>query len=595
MTPRHITASLKYDEAGLFAEHPTDAERIARLADDFAQVWAAKAAEARAAVETPDHLGDLGIVNVRVYGAVGDGVTDDTAAIQAAIDAAGDAGGGTVYLPGGRYLVTQADAFGGGEWALSIISDNITFQGGPGAEIITAQDTSLFWIDGASKPNGTGDWLNHWLLDDSNLTLYEMSTAARGDDRITLSTASDASNFAAGDDIFIRTGQVNTHSTTDPDAELNQVLASNADTGALTLRYPLTRPFAAENYPTGHANAGNPAPFGVSKCTDRIVRNTAIRNLKLTSAATTEAMFAGCHQDGLVIENCTMTCNTILMNMNVFRNFRFNNNVCIMDSETSGDWWLATGVAATDGEIRGNTFWSTSPSANLHLHCCGRVTLAGNRFGRVAATSYVMPCVHVRSRAYGLTIIDNQIDAPGTHGWGIYVGEECTGGGIIANNRINAVESVGIGASGWMYGQNECTGSVSFYNDADDGHIAGGGVGPTVVQTISNWLSEDEQSVTVGTIPAYSWVLGLDVYVQQAFNSDGTDLVNVGRSGSASAYTANVDVSTTGRKTIALASEAGLIDTERTVLATYTNGGSEPTEGRALVSVTYAPIAKTVA
>lgn len=99
-----ISASLKYDEAGLFAEHPTDAERIARLADDFAQVWTAKAAEARAAVETPDHLGDLGIVNVRVYGAVGDGVTDDTAAIQAAIDAIGESVGGALWIPDGRYF-----------------------------------------------------------------------------------------------------------------------------------------------------------------------------------------------------------------------------------------------------------------------------------------------------------------------------------------------------------------------------------------------------------------------------------------------------------------------------------------------------------
>lgn len=103
-----ISASLKYDEAGLFAEHPTDAERIARLADDFAQVWTAKAAEARAAVETPDHLGDLGIVNVRVYGAVGDGVTDDTAAIQAAIDNALSTTGRVVFFPAGTFRITSS-------------------------------------------------------------------------------------------------------------------------------------------------------------------------------------------------------------------------------------------------------------------------------------------------------------------------------------------------------------------------------------------------------------------------------------------------------------------------------------------------------
>ena len=41
--------------------------------------------------------------NVRAFGAVGDGVHDDTAAIQAAIDAASAGLGGVVYLPPGGY------------------------------------------------------------------------------------------------------------------------------------------------------------------------------------------------------------------------------------------------------------------------------------------------------------------------------------------------------------------------------------------------------------------------------------------------------------------------------------------------------------
>ena len=48
------------------------------------------------------------VYNVKSYGAKGDGTTDDTAAIQAAIDAAHAAGGGTVVMPLGTYALTES-------------------------------------------------------------------------------------------------------------------------------------------------------------------------------------------------------------------------------------------------------------------------------------------------------------------------------------------------------------------------------------------------------------------------------------------------------------------------------------------------------
>ena len=66
------------------------------------------------------------------YLATGDGSTNDTTAIQAAIDAAEAAGGGVVYFPEGTYMIART-AGTNDVWGIKVDSDNVTLKGETGS------------------------------------------------------------------------------------------------------------------------------------------------------------------------------------------------------------------------------------------------------------------------------------------------------------------------------------------------------------------------------------------------------------------------------------------------------------------------------
>ncbi len=83
--------------------------------------------------------------DVRAYGAAGDGSTDDTAAIQAAIDAA--VSGGIIYFPLGSYAIKTAGGFTGSVNGLRFIGES-----GQGGVLLTTTgvDTKILTINADS-------------------------------------------------------------------------------------------------------------------------------------------------------------------------------------------------------------------------------------------------------------------------------------------------------------------------------------------------------------------------------------------------------------------------------------------------------------
>lgn len=87
--------------------------------------------------------------NVRQLGAVGDGVTDDTQAIQAAIDAAIKAHGGHVYFPSGQYRVTRSLVFSSAD------RFDVTGDGRTSILLHENDEPLLLWKEGASLCEST--------------------------------------------------------------------------------------------------------------------------------------------------------------------------------------------------------------------------------------------------------------------------------------------------------------------------------------------------------------------------------------------------------------------------------------------------------
>src|SRR3990172_10797717 len=92
---------------GTKIEDATTIATTARIAADYIPV--SRADDSKCKFDLYGLQSNLGIINVKDYGAVGDGVTDDTTAIKAAVTAASVVTSSHhIYFPVGIYICSEA-------------------------------------------------------------------------------------------------------------------------------------------------------------------------------------------------------------------------------------------------------------------------------------------------------------------------------------------------------------------------------------------------------------------------------------------------------------------------------------------------------
>lgn len=513
------------------------------------------------------------------FGAKGDGTTDDRNAIQAAIQAA-SVSGGTVWFAAKNYLLTSTTTTSGVIYHLYVGADNVELVGAPGAKLLsTTTSAAIFLISGALR-SGVSSFGTKGIAAG---TTYTMTAAAQFDTQVTVATAAQAGNFVAGDYILVRTGQT-IAGTLQPDAEINKVVSVSVGTGIIQLAWPLTKAYVQEYYisgtsgPTSTSVTANLAPFGVANVTDRVISNIAIRNLSFDATGGRHAIVGGSIV-GYAIEGCRADITGAgLQSQGATRFTYYRNNRLNCRGTGTSIYHLTTDACSSDCVIDGNML-TGERVVFVHVHeGSANVTITNNTIDSKASVADEN-AISIRGRAYNIIVVGNRICNGGANG-AIYVDATCTGGGLIANNIVSNPTGGGIAvaAPNWTVADNHLINNsdMSIYDKS---------YSPVV--RLTGVVRFDTQTPTIGTLPAYAYVLNAYITVVTAFDSSGTDLLRVGYSGTTNAFATDTDVSTTGSKTVTLGANVGYQATTRDVLCTYAAGGTAPTVGKASVVIEY--------
>lgn len=517
--------------------------------------------------------------DVRSFGAVGDGETDDTAACQAAVAAASVAGG-SVTFPPGRYLLDGGSSHAGTAWGLAVTSSRVRLVGRHATLVRTIDGATVFAFGG-----DVDDWTS-WRTTDA--TLYDCASVAKGAVTVTLDSEEDAAQFAAGDKLYIRTGQLtaNPLAWPEPDAETFTVVAVDGVT--VTLDRPTGKPYAQEYYVSGTSGVtsttptANPAPFGVANVTDRFISDITIEGLRFESASEVRNVITAWQVENLSILGCTGVGAAGFQTGRDLVGCRIERNTFHGYGTATTMPYMLSGASGVSDMTDIDNIWTAEGFRFAHINeGTVRFHSRGSRYlNGIAEASDA--AISIRSRSYGCVIEDPTVV---NAGYAVFIESSCTDGGTIRN--VMAYGAIGtsvirVDPVGWRIDQSDVPTGLNSLGPA------GTGAGPTPTHTISAWVQHNTSARTIGWLPGRAVITGIVAATTVAW--DGSPTIDVGISGDAARYADNITgLGTLGAGTVpggAGANRGPWVPSRQLCIATVTAGGA--TTGKTLIAVSYA-------